>query len=150
MADLSFKQELLAHCIQIKVGNVENLKAAMNEAQQSAVDYGSPKDRYDSYRAQMLAKRDMFAQQLQSAQNELIILQRIDVSKPINKVGFGALVFLPDQLVFIAIGLGKVEFKDRICYVVSFQVPLCQAMKDMKKGDVMEFRGNKMEILDIY
>jgi hypothetical protein len=149
MNDLLFKQELLAYCIQLKVGNVENLKAAMNDAQQSAVDYGSPKDRYDSYRAQMLAKRDMFAQQMQTAQNELMILQRIDAAKPISKVGFGALVFLPDQIVFIAIGLGKVEFKGQTCYVVSLQVPLCQAMKDMKKGDVMEFRGRKMEILDI-
>jgi hypothetical protein len=150
MTDLSFKQELLAYCIQLKVVNVENLKAAMNDAQQSAIDYGSPKDRYDSYREQMLAKRDMFAHQLQTVQAELLLLQRIETVKPIDKVGFGALVFLPDQVVFIAIGLGKVEFKGRTCFVVSLQVPLCQAMKDMKKGDVIYFRGKKMEILDLY
>lgn len=129
---------------------MENLKAAMHDAQQSAIDYGSPKDRYDSYREQMLAKHDMFAQQLQTAESELLLLQRIDTVKPMNKVGFGALVFLPDQVVFIAIGLGKVTYKDSICYVVSRQVPLCQAMKDMKKGDVIDFRGKKMEILDLY
>lgn len=150
MTDLSFKQELLAFCIQLKVANVENLKAAMNDAQQSAIDYGSPKDRYDSFRTQMLAKRDMFAQQMQVAKAELQLLHKIDTEKPINKVGFGALVFLPDQVVFIASGLGKVEFKGRIYYVVSLQVPLSQAMKDMKKGDVIDFRGKKMEILDLY
>ena len=150
MTELSFKQELLEHCIHLKLANVENLKSAMNEAQQSAVDYGSPKDRYDSYRAQMLAKRDMFAQQVQNAQAELLLLQRIDITKPINKVGYGALVFLPDQVVFIAIGLGKVEFKGRSCYVVSLQVPLSQALLDKKKGDVIDFRGKKMEILDLY
>lgn len=149
MIDLTFKQELLTYCIQLKLDNVENLKAAMNDAQQSAIEYGSPKDRYDSYRAQMLVKRDMFAQQLHTAQGELMILQQIDAAIPVRKAGFGALVCLPEQVVFVAIGLGKVEFKGLICYVVSLQVPLCQAMRDMKKGDVMDFRGKKMKILDI-
>jgi|WetSurMetagenome_2_1015567.scaffolds.fasta_scaffold635621_1 hypothetical protein len=150
MIELSFKQELLAYCIQLKIDNVENLKSAMNEAQQSAVEYGSPKDRYDSYRAQMLAKRDMFAQQVQNAQEELLLLQRIDTAKPVNKAGFGALVFLPDQIVFIAIGLGKVEFKGRTCFVVSLHVPLSIALKDKMAGDVIDFRGKKMEILNLY
>lgn len=150
MTELSFKTELLEYCIQLKQANVENLKSAMNDAQQSAIEYGSPKDRYDSYRAQMLAKRDMFAQQVQNAQAELLLLQRIDTAKPVTKVEFGALVFLPDQVVFISIGLGKVEFKGRTCYVVSLHVPLSLALKDKKKGDVIDFRGKKMEILDLY
>ena len=150
MTELSFKQELLAYCIQLKLANVENLKSAMNDAQQSAIEYGSPKDRYDSYRAQMLAKRDMFASQLQTAQSEMLLLQRIDPTKALHKIGFGALVFLPDQIVFIAIGLGKVEFKGQTCYVVSIQVPLSQALLDKNKGDVIVFRGKEMEILDLY
>ena len=36
---------------------VDNLKAAMDEAQQSANEYGPPKDRYDSFRMQQLRKK---------------------------------------------------------------------------------------------
>jgi hypothetical protein len=149
MDNFSFKKELLAHCISLKVSTSENISTAIKEAQQSASEYGTPKDRYDSFREQMLAKRDMYAQQLQAVQNELSLLQRIDISKTNNTVGFGALVFLSDQIVFIAVGLGKVEFKGCSCYVVSFNVPLCQAMTGLKKGDSFQFRGRKMDILDI-
>jgi len=149
MDNFEFKKELLGYCINLKIANAENISAAMNDAQQSANDYGSPKDRYDSFRTQMLAKRDMFAQQLQTIQSELLLLQRIEVNKIINSVGFGALVFLPDQIIFIAVGLGKVEFKGHICYVVSLHVPLCQAMNGLQKGDSFDFRGRKMEVLDI-
>jgi hypothetical protein len=149
MDNFEFKKELLAHCIRLKIVNAENISAAMKDAQQSANDYGSPKDRYDSFRTQMLAKRDMFAQQLQTIQSELLLLQRIDTSKHILAVGFGALVFLSDQIIFVAIGLGKVEFKGQNLFVVSLHVPLCQAMNGLKKGDSFYFRGKKMEILDI-
>jgi hypothetical protein len=149
MDNFEFKKELLEYCIRLKTANAENISAAMNEAQQSANEYGSPKDRYDSFRTQMLAKRDMFAQQLQTVQAELLLLQRIDATKHFNIVGFGALIFLSDQIIFIAVGLGKVEFKGQTCFVVSLHVPLCQAMNALKKGDSFEFRGKKMEILDI-
>jgi len=149
MDNFEFKKELLDHCISLKVANAENISAAIKDAQQSASEYGSPKDRYDSFREQMLAKRDMYAQQLQAVQSELALLRRIDATKVLNSVGFGALVFLPDQIVFIAVGLGKVEFKGRSCYVVSLRVPLCQVMNGLKKGDSFEFRGQKMKILDI-
>jgi hypothetical protein len=149
MDNFSFKKELLAHCISLKVANAENISAAIKEAQQSASEYGTPKDRYDSFREQMLAKRDMYAQQLQAVQSELSLLQRIDITKTINSVGFGALVFLPEQIVFIAVGLGKVEFKGKSCFVVSLNVPLCMAMSGLKKGDSFEFRGKKMDIIDI-
>jgi hypothetical protein len=149
MDNFEFKKELLEHCISLKIANAENISAAMTDAQQSANDYGSPKDRYDSFRTQMLAKRDMFAQQLQTVQSELLLLQRIDANKHLNTVGFGALVFLSDQIIFIAVGLGKIEYKGQICFVVSLYVPLCNAMNGLKKGDIFEFRGKKMEILDI-
>jgi hypothetical protein len=149
MDNITFKKELLEYCISLKVVNGENISAAINEAQQSASEYGTPKDRYDSFREQMLAKRDMYTQQLQAVQSELSLLRRIDASKIFNTAGFGALVFLKDQIVFIAVGLGKVEFKGQICYVVSLHVPLCIAMNGLKKGDSFEFRGKKMEIFDI-
>jgi hypothetical protein len=149
MDNLTFKKELLEHCIRLKIANAENISAAMNEAQQSANEYGSPKDRYDSFRAQMLAKHDMFAQQLQTVQAELVLLQRIDGARLANNVGFGALVFLYDQIVFISVGLGKVEFGGLTCFAVSLQVPLCQAMNGLKKGDSFVFRGKTMKILDI-
>ncbi|MEI6749574.1 MAG: hypothetical protein ACOYMF_11125 [Bacteroidales bacterium] len=149
MDNLAFKKKLLEHCIQLKLANAENISAAMDEAQQSANEYGSPKDRYDSFRAQMLAKHDMFAQQLQTVKSELLLLQRIDGTRFVDIVGFGALVFLDDQIVFVSVGLGKVEFEGSTCYAVSLNVPLCKAMNGLKKGDSFDFRGKKMEILDI-
>ena len=147
--EIKVKEQLLAKCIEIKEATEANTLAAMNDAQQSANDYGAPRDRYDSFRAQMMRKRDMLAQQLSAVEEEIRFLRQIKCGSKSTKVEAGALVKLNTQTLYILAGIGKLVIDEKIFYVVSPVVPLVTAMKDLKKGDSFTFRGTTMKILEI-
>jgi len=147
--DIAVKEKLLAKCIEIKEESEVNVLAAMNDAQQSANEYGAPKDRYDSFRAQLMRKRDMLAQQLSVLEEELRYLRQIKPGSISTKVEAGALVKLDSQTLYILAGIGKILLEDETFYVVSPVVPLVAAMQNLKAGDSFAFRGLSMKILEI-
>jgi hypothetical protein len=148
--NINIKEKLLDRCIKIKQESETNILAAMEDAQESANEYGPPKDRYDSFRAQLMRKRDMLAQQLSVIQDELRHLRQINPAVISTRVETGAIVVLNSQTLFILTGIGKVEIDNTSVYVVSPVVPLVLAMKDMKPGDSFRFRTTIMKIIEIY
>lgn len=149
-ADIVLKEKLLARCIELKEESEANTLAAMNDAQQSANEYGPPKDRYDSFRAQLMRKRDMLAQQLAAVEEELRFLRQFKQGSVSTKVELGALVVLESQILYILAGIGKIEIEGKTVYVVSPVVPLVTAMNGLRKGDSFQFRGTTMKIVDIF
>ncbi len=151
MEKLALKREITELCMEIKRESENNLILAIKEAEQSANEYGQPKDRYDSYRAQLSDKREMLNQQLLKVQEEIGLLDRIDQSRECETAGFGAIVFTPFQKVFISIGIGKIKMPDGgDLYAISAVVPFAIAIRGHKKGDTVEFNGRKMEILELF
>jgi len=136
-------------CKSIQQDSIDNLKTAMDESQKSANEYGPPKDRYDSFRTQLLRKRDMYAQQLAKANNQLEVLNSIDLKKNHDKVTFGSLVFTDKQNIFISIGLGKFEVNKQTFFAISPFVPIYKAMEGKKRGEEFIFNSNSFKILDI-
>jgi hypothetical protein len=147
--NINIKEKLLARCIEIKEESETNILAAMNDAQQSANEYGTPRDRYDSFRAQLMRKRDMLAQQLAAVDEELRYLRQIKPANILSKVESGALVRLDSQTLYILAGIGKIIVDNEIYYIVSPVVPLVMAMKNLKQGDLFSFRGTTMKIIEI-
>ena len=129
---------------------VKNFRTVISDAQKSANEYGAPKDRYDSYRMQLLRKKDMFAQQMTKALEQAEVLQKISIVKKMEKVAFGALVLTSKQNIFVSIGIGKVELEDEIYYAISPNVPFYKAMEGLQIGDVFEFRNETIKINAIY
>lgn len=129
---------------------IVNLKDVMDEAQNAANDYGLPKDRYDSFRTQLLRKRDMFAQQLVKANEQLDTLNKINPEKELDKVEFGSIVITNKQMMFVSIGLGKIEVDEQIYYAISPTVPIFNAMRDKKKGEEFVFNSSKFIIKDLF
>ncbi len=144
------KRKLLEACNKAHKKTIDNIREAMDEAQKSADEYGQQHDIYDSYRTQLYRKRDMFAQQLQKALDQLEIFNKIDPDKIKDTVEFGSVVYTNTQKVFISTSIGKVSLDGESIYTISPMVPFFHAMKDLKKGDEFEFRGNKIKIKDIY
>lgn len=144
------KRRLIEAC-RIRVHNTaESSKKAMEESQKSANEYGPPKDRYDSFRAQLLTKKDMFARQYEQALDQLTSLDLIDLNKTFDKVAFGAVVITGNQKMIVATGCGKVEVDNDTYFAISPHVPIFQAINGMKKGDSIMFRGQKISIIDIF
>ncbi|MEN8224574.1 MAG: hypothetical protein ABFS05_04365 [Bacteroidota bacterium] len=146
---LSIKKELLQACIAEIDERTDSLKKVMEEAQQSANDYGQPKDRYDSYRAQLLRKRDMFGQQLQKILEQRMVLEKIGTEKKHTLASFGAIVITDTRKIFISVGLGKLELEGEEYFVISPAVPFFKAIEGKKPGDSFEFRNQKFSILEI-
>jgi hypothetical protein len=147
---ITIKKKLVDLCLAHQQTTISNIQSAMNEAQKSANEYGQTKDRYDSYRIQLLEKRDMFARQLQQALNQLDILNRLDSNQQMDYVGFGAVIITNEENIFISVGLGKLILNGGQYFAISTNVPIFHAMKDKKKGDAFEFRGRKFQIKDIF
>jgi hypothetical protein len=147
--NIATKEKLLSRCIEIKEESEANILAAMNDAQQSANEYGTPRDRYDSFRAQLMRKRDMLAQQLSAVEEEVRYLRQVNPGIRYKKVEAGALVVLNTQTLYIMVGIGKLVVEDETFFVVSPVVPLVAAMKDLKPGDSFSFRGTTMKIMEI-
>lgn len=129
---------------------MENARLVMTEAQDGANEYGQPQDRYDSFRTQLLKRRDLFAAQYQKALEDLKILNRIDPEKLLKQVEFGAAVITNDQKLFISMGIGKVEVDGELWYAISPLVPFYAVIKGKKKGDEFEFRGKKCKIVEVF
>lgn len=146
---MSLKSELLQKCIEQVEESITNTIEVINEAQKSANEYGIPRDRYDSYRAQLLRKKDMFAQQLERTRQQLDLLKRIDEKRKSESVEFGAIVKTEFQKMFISTGLGKVNLNGDTFYVISTLVPIYKAIEGKKVGEVCEFNGRKMKILEV-
>ena len=150
MNKAEIKNRLIEECRHKLLETITNLEIVMADAQQQANDYGQPKDRYDSFRAQLMRRRDMMAQQMSKEMQELKVLGQIDLKKEYAAVGFGAIVLTNDQNYFISIGQGKIELDGETFYTISPMVPMSQAMTGRKKGESFNFREKKIEIRDVY
>lgn len=144
------KQKLHAKCRELVLETIENLKAEINDCQNTANDYGLPKDRYDSFRAQLLRKRDMFSQKLAKNNEQLALLDRIDVSKKQSKVEIGTVVITQNQKLFISLSLGKIELEGETYFAISPAVPVYKAIDGKKEGEEFEFNGQKNTVVEIY
>lgn len=145
----TIKYRLIEKCLQMLNERADNAKKAMEELQQSANEYGLPKDRYDSFRAQVLRKRDLFAEQYQKTIDEMELIKKINPEKRNEKVEFGSVVITNKQKLFVSVSLGKIELENEAYYAISTKVPIYKAIQNKKAGEKIEFNGNKFEILEI-
>ena len=150
MDRLKLKQKILDACFEQQTKVMENLKVVMEEVADSAEEYGLPKDLYDSYRNQMMSKREMFAQQLLKINEQVEILKRVDMAREFQQVRFGAVVITESQRLFIAAGIGKINVEGEEYFVISAMVPFYAAVDGKKAGDSYEFRDKKEKILDVF
>ena len=150
MDKLELKRQLLDACLKIQKGAAEVAFAEMNEANQSANDYGNPEDWFDTFKSDMLNKRDMYSKQLKKVLDDIKLLEKIDSRKELDKVAFGAVVHTNTQKLFVAIGLGKVTAGNETYFAISPSVPIFLSLRDKKKGDAFDFRGVKGTVVDVF
>jgi len=150
MKNIELKAGLIGECIKKHQLMADTYAASMDEAQQSANEYGNPEDWFDTYKSDLLNKRDMLSQKLSKILEEIKILQQINLSKESTIVEFGSVVITKDQKMIVGVGLGKVEYQGEVYYAISPSVPIYASMRDLKKGDTFEFRGKKTKILDVF
>jgi hypothetical protein len=148
--NIAVKRMLIEECRRIQQKTVDSTKTAMSEAQQALNEYGPNKDRYDSFRDQLIARRDMFSAQYQKALTEYNTVEKLDPKSRNACVEFGAVVITDKSRFFISISTGKISLDDKVYYAISPNVPLYKVMAGLCKGNEFEFNGMKQKILDLY
>ena len=144
------KRMLVEECRRIQKKTVDSTKTAMSEAQQALNEYGPNKDRYDSFRDQLIARRDMFSAQYQKALTEYNTVEKLDPKSSNSCVEFGAVVITDKSKFFVSVSAGKIPLDDVVYYAISPNVPLYKVMAGLCKGSEFEFNGMRQKILDIY
>lgn len=144
------KNRLFDRCLEIHRQRIVNLETAMKDAEESVNQYGPQSDIFDSQIMEMIRSRDMYASQLNMELGHLETLHKIDPTIKSNKVEFGSVVETELQKVFVSIGLGKVLIENDQYFAISTKVPFFEAMKGKSKGEVFEFRGKNIRILDVF
>lgn len=150
---LKRKQHLLTECLRLQTANIEQLRGAMLEAQQSANDNEDDTEEklFNSYREEMQNKRDMFARQLDQALDDMALLSKVTATVANKDVSLGAVVETSSgQKLFISISLGKVVADGEAFFAISPSAPLFKAMAGKKKGDTYDFRDQKVTILEVF
>jgi hypothetical protein len=147
---LEFKKKLYDRCLEILEERAETARKQMNEVQEDANEAEQEHDVFDGSRSELLRKRDIYAEQLQKAVDEIQILKKVSFDDITEQVEFGAVVITNKQKMFIALGLGKVTLDNDVYYVISKDVPIYKAMEGLKKGDEFEFNNMKFTIKDLF
>jgi hypothetical protein len=147
---LEFKKKLYDRCLEILEERAETARKQMNEVQEDANEAEQEHDVFDGSRSELLRKRDIYAEQLQKAVDEIQILKKVSFDDITEQVEFGAVVITNKQKIFIALGLGKVNLDNDVYYVISKDVPIYKAMEGLKKGDEFEFNNMKFTIKDLF
>lgn len=150
MDKIALKKELLGACLTIEKEHIAQLKHEIDEAQRLSNEYGAPKDRYDPYRTKLMRQRDLFAKQLDKAEQLVNALQKVPVEKEFKQVNFGAVVITNRQKLFVSAAIGKVELHGESYYAISTLVPVYKAMEGKKAGETFRVNSNVFTIREIW
>lgn len=138
--------------IEIKIKNrIDTAKRAMQAAQAAANEESksSVGDKYETGRAMAQIDRDMYARQLEEAQNDLTLAENAKNATNTEQVGKGSLVETTMGYFLIAVSIGKVMYNNTVIMVVSPESPIGELLLRKKKNEKIVFRGKTIEILDI-
>lgn len=144
------KKRLIEECRRIQQKAVDSARNAMSEAQQALNEYGPNKDRYDSFRDQLISRRDMFSAQYKKALTECDTIGKLTPESLKTCVEFGAVVVTDRSRFFISISAGKICLEEDLYYAISPNVPLFKVMDGLCKGREFEFNGVRQKIIEIY
>jgi len=125
---------------------------AMEEAQNSAnsEEKSSAGDKYETGRAMAQNQKDMNQRQLFEIREALLLLEKNDRNGPFQLALPGSLVYTEGGTYFMGPGLGKLVLTDgRILMSISQNAPLGALLLGKKVGDVIDFQGRKIRILNI-
>ena len=149
---LRFKSSLKNYCLTLIEQRINHSRQAMNQAQHAAnsEEKSSAGDKYETSRAMNQRERDMFAQQLDAALQELSLAASIDCSRINSTAVPGTVIISQNACFFIFAGLGKVKFEGRDVFVISSRAPLIEQFFQKKCEESFIINGKTDYIIEIF
>lgn len=145
------KKRLYAHCQSLVRKKIEDIEAAMREAQGAANEEtkSSAGDKYETGRAMMQLEKEKLASQRAEVLKLKKVLDQIDPNRQPTKITLGSLVQTSRGQFFVAAGLGNIMLDEEACFVISPTAPIGQAMMGLEAGEQFVFRGEVVKISEV-
>lgn len=145
-----FKAHLKEEALRSVRENLNDLNSQFLALQEASTGEtkSSAGDKYETGRETIRQSRALLEKQLQTIRQWESKIQQIPL-EPVSDIREGAVVLLDLGWIWVAVSFGKLVIQTNEIQGVSVASPLVLALKGRKKGDVVTFRGRKIEILDI-
>ncbi|TAE18253.1 MAG: hypothetical protein EAZ95_04875 [Bacteroidetes bacterium] len=145
------KKKLLEYCLQQQYGRVQTAEKAVEDAAEMATQEDtSAEEKYEGFRTQMQADRDMFNKQLSEARDGLNTLHKIELDREMNTVALGTVVITSAQKLFLSINIGQIKMDNETYFAVSLEAPIVKDMIGKRVGDSFSFRDKTIQILEVF
>ena len=146
------KQKLVNHLSEILDTRIETVIREIELAKEARDNEtkNSVGDKYETNRTMAqfeLEKNTLLLNKTVVLKNELL---QIDIHKKCDKAEFGSFVQTSAGDYFISIGLGKTEIENKPVYCISLASPIGKMLQNKKVGDLFNFQGKAITIINIF
>lgn len=145
------KLNIYKHCSQKLQSQLDELQAAINKVQESIEGEQSSTagNKFETARAMGHEELDRLNRQFFNLNNEMNILNQINASKSCDSVQLGALVVTDKKVLYLSVGLGKIELDKQVVFAVSVKSPIGHAIIGKITNDEVQIGKNKEKIISI-
>lgn len=150
MEKKAVKKNIIKSCIELLERNIKTSKDRIQEIIQTANDYEGDHDMFDPFKEDMMKKKDLQVKQMNKFLEDLKLVRKADPERISDKVEFGAVIITDKQKMFVSAALGKITVDNESVYAISTQVPVYNAMKNLKIGDTFSINNNSFTIKDVF
>ncbi len=120
------------------------------DASRTSETKSSVGDKYETGRSMLHLEEAKGHHQLTLALQLRQELDRIDLTKTSRQVQPGSLVVTNRGVYYVAIGLGKVQLRERMYYCVSVDSPVGQSLRHQEAGQSVSFNNTELQIESIH
>ena len=123
---------------------INGLQAALQSETKSTAG-----DKHETGCAMVQLEREKAGQQLRQIQDQYQILNKIKQHNNPTIIGLGSIVITNKLNYFIAVSVGELRVDTTSYFGISTQTPIAQLLLGKKEGDIVEFRSDSFEILQV-
>lgn len=144
------KKAMAYRCKSILQEQLYRIEEMMRLAQEEAnkETKSSAGDKYETGRSMMQLEKEKYSIQHARVSHQLAMCNRLDLNIH-SEVREGSLVYTDVGIFFVAVGVGSLSWKEKRVECISLSTPIGSALEGAEAGDVVEFREQEIEILDV-
>lgn len=145
------KSDIHAACMAKQQTKIKELQNAIDKVQESIIgeDNSTAGNKFETARAMGQEELDRLNQTINIAHREMTLLSNISPKKVCDSVQLGALITTDKKMMYLCVGLGKIEIGKDTVFSISSASPIGQQLMGKKKGTEVIFGGNKEKIVSV-
>ncbi len=149
---MTFKQKIHAHCLGVLNSKILELENILKELDASAASdtKSSAGDKHETARAMVQIEQENTGKQLQELMEQKNILEQIDPALVSSQITKGSLVKTDKNLLYLSMGMGKINVDGKTIMVLSPQSPLGMKLMGLKAGNTAVINGVKYVVEAVF